>query len=178
MNRAARWTALMLALPGLTACSGLGTAFSKAGRMRQNRGYEVSAVLPLVQQAAMAVLKGHGYEVSVKPDPTNGAESAGMIVIGQRLIRYDAVPDAARQAQPQPLQTRDLVDVYVSKKWQFSSDQGAPDLTLVDIVGGSYLLKAPGAAEEERPLTPAFIGELRSELERGVDALRGAQAAQ
>ena len=178
MKQSIRWAAVLLALPLFTgACSGLGTSFSKMGRLRQNKGYEVAADLPIVLKAAVGVLQAHGYQVSQKADPSNGAESAGLIVIGERLIKYDAAPDPARAGAALPLQTRDLVDVYLSKKWQFSSSDAAPNITLVEIVGGSYLRKSPAGTEEERPLTPAFVAELRGEIEHAVDEGRSLKPA-
>jgi hypothetical protein len=159
----------LLLLAGLTAgCSGMHTAMTKVGRMGQNQGYEVSANLLVVQQATLEVLKAHGYETSVKADPESGAEAAGVIVIGQSSTKYDAKPSATGIAveTSKQMAVRDLVDIYLSKKWQLGSDKAAPDLTLVDIAGGSYLRKSPAADEVKTPLTKEFITLLRGEIER------------
>jgi hypothetical protein len=161
----------------LASCSGMGTTMSKVERMGKNKGYEIAAELPVVQQASLDVLKARGYDVSLKPDPDNGAEGAGQIAIGQRIVKYSppvgAVPTAAEV--PKQMDTRDLVDIYLSKKWQMGSDQGAPNITLVDIVGGNYLRLAPNAAEQEIPLTSDYIAALRNEIERKVDEARSAK---
>ncbi len=48
----------LLVLAALIAgCSGMGTTLDKVGRMGQNKGYEIAAELPTVQQAALDVLK-------------------------------------------------------------------------------------------------------------------------
>lgn len=154
----------------LAGCSGMGTTMTKMGRLGQNRGYEMTAELPVVQGAAAEVLKAHGYETSVKADPENGAEGAGQIVIGQRVAKYSATPGSVGSEAPKQMDTRDLVNVYISKKWQMGSNLAVPKLTLVDIVGSSYLRKAPGGTEEETPLTSAFIALLRDEIERNVAA--------
>jgi hypothetical protein len=166
-------TALVLAAL-LAGCSGMGTTMSKVGRMGKNRGYEIAAELPIVQQAALDVLKARGYDVSLKPDPDNGAEGAGQIAIGQRIVKYSPPVGAAPTAPevPKQMDTRDLVDIYLSKKWQMGSDQGALNITLVDIVGGNYLRLAPGGTEEEVPLTSDYIAALRNEIERKVDESR------
>jgi hypothetical protein len=163
----------------LAACSGMGTTMTKVGRLGQNKGYEVAAEMSAVQQAAVDVLKARGYDVSIKLDPENGAEGAGLIVIGQRIVKYSAAPGAVPAASeaPKQMDTRDLVDVYLSKKWQMSSNLGVPNITLVDIVGGAYLRMAPGGAEAETPQTPAYIALLRDEIERGVTAGRAVKAA-
>lgn len=157
----------------ISGCSGIDTSIDKMGRLRQNRGYEVAAELPVVQRAAIEVLKARGYDVGVKADPGDGAEGAGQIVIGQKAQRYSAAPSGATEgvSGTQAMDTRSLVDIYVFKKWQMGSDLGAPNITLVDIVGGNYLRKEP-ADEVESPLKADFISMLRDEIERAVDASR------
>ena len=172
-------TSPLLLLAALCAgCSGMGTSLSRVGRMNQNKGYEVPADLPVVQKSSTQVLAARGYEVSVKPDPESSAEGAGQIVIGQRVTNYAAVPGGTASGVSAPAQmgTRDLVDIYLSKKWQMGDDRAAINVTLVNIVGGSYLKKAAGA-EVETPLSPAFIEQLRDEIERSVSASRLAKPA-
>jgi len=167
---------LLPLLAVLTAgCSGMGTRMTKVGRMGQNRGYEIAAEQPAVQRATLLVLQARGYETSTKPDPENGAEGAGVIVIGQKTAKYSAEPGGAETA-PAQMDTRELVNVYLSKKWQLSSSQAAPNITLVDIVGGSYLRKAPSVDEVETPLTKPFMALLRDDIERRVQASGQAQA--
>lgn len=162
----------------LTACSGMGTTMSRVGRLTENKGYEVQAELPIVQAASLAVLKDRGYEVSVKADPKSGAERAGQIVIGQRIVKYSAPAGATVLASASTqMDTRDLVDVYLSKKWRVSDNQAVLNITLVEIVGGSFLKKGPGAEEVETPLSSEFIADLRNEIERKVDAGRDKPAA-
>jgi hypothetical protein len=69
------------------------------------------------------------------------------------------------------------VDVYLSKKWQMDSDLAAPNTTLVDIVGGSYLSKAPSVDENETPLTDAQISLLRDDIERHAVSIQADRAA-
>ncbi len=73
--------------------------------------------------------------------------------IGQRIVKYSPPSATAPTAAevPKQMDTRDLVDIYLSKKWQMGSDEGAPNITLVDIVGGNYLRLAPGGVEQETP---------------------------
>jgi hypothetical protein len=171
LNQTRYYASLLLLSPLLIAgCSGFGTSMSKMGRLQQNKGYEVDAELPVVQRAAMDVLRTRGYIVSLKPDPDNGAEGAGQIVIGEKSERYTAAAGSG-DTGTQAMDTRSLVDVYVSKKWQMDSDLGAPNITLVEIVGGKYLRKEP-AAEVETPLGDDFISMLRDEIERAVEASR------
>jgi hypothetical protein len=174
MNRTGFCVSLLALSPCFIAgCSGFGTSIDKMGRLRQNHGYEVAAELPVVQQAAIDVLKARGYDVQVKADPGDGAEGAGQIVIGQKTQHYSAAPSGATEGVTgtQAMDTRSLVDIYVFKKWQLGSDLGAPNITLVDIVGGNYLRKEP-ADEVETPLKKEFISMLRDEIERAVDASR------
>ena len=167
---------LGLCLAGaLAGCSGMGTTMSRVNRLGQNKGYEIPAELPMVQQASIDVLKARGYEVSVKADPSNGAEAAGQVVIGQRIVKYSAAAGApVLTSASTQMDTRDLVDVYVSKKWRVSDNQAVLNVTLVDIVGGSYLKKGNSADEVETPLSSEFITLLRDEIERKVNAARSA----
>jgi hypothetical protein len=166
-------------LAGLVAgCSGIGTSMTRMGRMGKNRGYEMAVGEHTVQQAAIAVLTARGYEVSVKPDPESGAEGAGLIVIGERKTQYSGAAVQGSMADvPTQMNTRDLVDVYLSKKWQMDNDLAAPNTTLVDIVGGSYLSKAPSVDENETPLTDAQISLLRDDIERHATAIQADKAA-
>jgi hypothetical protein len=170
---------LLLLAGTLAGCSGMGTTMTKVGRLGQNKGYEVASEMPAVQTASLAVLKARGYEVSVKADPENGAEGAGVIVIGQRVVKYSSAPGSVPAASeaPKQMDTRDLVNVYLSKKWQMSSNLGVPNITLVDIVGSAYLRMAPGGSEKEVPQTPAYVALLRDEIERKVIADRSAVPA-
>jgi hypothetical protein len=158
-------------------CSGMGTSMSRVNRMGQNKGYEIPADLPVVETSAMGVLKTRGYDVSVKPDPDSGAENAGQVVIGQRITNYAAVPGGTASGVSAPAQmgTRDLVDVYLSKKWRMGDDQAAINVTLVNIVGGSYLRKSAGGTEVETLLTKEAIEQLRDEIERSVSDSRRAK---
>ncbi|HTB34259.1 MAG TPA: hypothetical protein VNZ54_08515 [bacterium] len=160
-------------------CSGMGTSMSRVGRMGRNKGYEIPADLPVVETSAMAVLKTRGYDVSVKADPDSGAENAGQVVIGQRITNYAAVPGGTAEGVSAPAQmgTRDLVDVYLSKKWEMGDDRAAINVTLVNIVGGSYLRKSAGGVEVETELTKDSIEELRGEIERSVSDSRRAKPA-
>jgi hypothetical protein len=170
--------ALFLLAALAAGCSGMGTTMTRVGRMGQNKGYEIGSEMPLVQQASLDVLKARGYETSVKADPENGAEGAGQIVIGQRVVKYSAAAGAVAPASeaPKEMNTRDLVNVYLSKKWQMGSNVAAPGITLVDIVGGSYLRKTAGGTEVETPLTDAYIALMRDEIERNVSAARAVKA--
>ncbi|HXC64312.1 MAG TPA: hypothetical protein VNZ67_08135 [bacterium] len=170
------FTPLLLIAAFGAGCSGMGTSMSRVGRMGQNKGYEIPADMPVVQSSAMAVLKTRGYEVSVKPDPDSGAENAGQVVIGQRITNYAAVPGGTASGVSAPAQmgTRDLVNVYLSKKWQMGNDRAAINVTLVNIVGGSYLRKSAGGTEVETELTSAAIEELRDQIERSVSDSRSA----
>ena len=155
-------------------CSGMNTSLSRVSRMGQNKGYEIPADMPIVETSTMAVLKTRGYDVSVKADPDSGAENAGQLVIGQRITNYTSVPGGTAQgvSAPAELGTRELVDVYLSKKWQISDDRAAINVTLINIVGGSYLRKSAGGAEVETELTKAAIEELRDQIERSVSDSR------
>jgi hypothetical protein len=169
----ALWLAVFTA-----GCSGVGTTMTKVGRLTNNRGYEIAAELPVVQKAAMEVLKARGYETSVKADPENGPEGAGQIVIGQRVVKYSAQPGSAAGGEtPKQMDTRDLVNVYLAKKWQVKSSLGVPNVTLVDIVGGSYLRRSASGEEEETPLTKPYVSLLRDEIERNVAAASAIKAA-
>jgi len=162
----------------LSGCSGMGTTMSRVGRMGSNQGYEIQAGESTVKDAAEKVLKARGYEVSFKPDPQHGAEGAGLIVIGQRKADYHSVPDPAAPTAPATtMGTRELVDVYLQKKWQMGSDLAAPGITLVDIVGGSYLRRSADADEQETPLTDSFKSLLRDEIVRQAQAMRADKAA-
>lgn len=168
-------TVLILIASG---CSSVGTSMTQIGRVGKNRGYEIQAGELTVQQAAIAVLTVHGYDVSVKADPENGAEGAGVIVIGQRKVDYKGAPvEGTMAGESAQLDTRDLVDVYLSKKWQMGSDVAAPGITLIDIVGGNYVRKDAGADEVETPITAESIALLRDEIERRVNAIRADKAA-
>jgi hypothetical protein len=160
-------------------CSGMGTSMSRVGRMSQNKGYEIPADLPVVETASMAVLKARGYDVSVKPDPDSGAENAGQVVIGQRITNYASVPGGTAEGVSAPAQmgTRDLVNVYLSKKWQMGDDRAAINVTLVNIVGGSYLRKSASGTEVETELTKESVEQLRDEIERSVSDSRRAKPA-
>jgi hypothetical protein len=163
---------LLISAGALTACSGFGTAMTHVGRLRQNKGYEMKAELPAVEAAATAVLKARGYDVSVKPDAENGAEGAGRIVIGQSIVKDKASPEAAAAAvAPAHLGTRDLVDVYLSKKWQLSDNQAVPNVTLVEIVGSEYVRVGNSADEVETPHTKESMALLRDDIER--ETLKG-----
>jgi hypothetical protein len=173
-------TPLLLIAAFGAGCSGMGTSMSRVGRMGQNKGYEIPADLPVVETSAMDVLKTRGYDVSVKADPDSGAENAGQVVIGQRITNYNSVPGGTASGVSAPAQmgTRDLVDVYLSKKWQMGDDRAAINVTLVNIVGGSYLRKSAGGVEVETELSKASIEELRDQIERSVsDSRRAAPAA-
>ena len=166
---------LPLLAGALAGCSGMGTTMTHVGRLGQNKGYEIPAELPMVQQASLDVLKARGYEVSVKADPTSGAEGAGQVVIGQRIVKYSAAPGSTVLASSSAqMDTRDLVDVYLSKKWRVTDNLAVPNVTLVDIVGGSYLKKGNSAEEVETPLTSDFVALLRDEIERKVNSAREA----
>lgn len=168
----------LLAITTLSACSGMGTTMTRVGRLGENRGYEISAELPLVQQATLDVLKTRGYEVSVKPQPANGPGGAGQVVIGQRTVKYSAAPGSAVLASASSrMDTRDLVDVYLSKKWRVSDNLPVLNITLVDIVGSSYLKKGDSAEEVETPVDKEFVAQLRDEIERKVNAGRDAAPA-
>lgn len=176
--RSIELSALVLALSVVAGCSGMGTTMTKVGRLGQNTGYEIAAELPVVQQAAIDVMKARGYEVSVKADPESGAEGAGQIVIAQRTAKYEAQPQAqALTSTPKPakeLGLRDLVDIYLSKKWHMGDNLGVANITLVQVQGSSYLSKSPGGLEEETPRDKAFLDLVRDEIERKVALVRGA----
>jgi hypothetical protein len=179
MMRSKLSPALPLLFASLVAgCSGVGTSMTRVGRMGQNQGFEIPAPEQTVQQAAADVLNGHGYNVTVKPDPENGAEGAGLIVIGQKETSYTgaAVEGASTGPSPQ-MNTRDLVDVYLSKKWQMGSDVAKPGVTLVQVVGGSYLRKDAGSNEVETPMDGPAADLLRDEIERRVTAIQADKAA-
>lgn len=161
------WPLLAISFAG---CSGFGTTMSHVGRLEDNKGYELASELPMVQQATMDVLKARGYEVSVKAEPENGPERAGQCVIGNRVTQYSA------SNSDKQMDTRKLIDVYLSKKWHLGDNKGVDNVTLVDIVGGNYLRKSAGAAEVETPLTDAFIALLRDDIERSVDAAKNKKA--
>jgi hypothetical protein len=147
-------------------------------RTDKNSGYEMADRESTVEQAATEVLTAQGYAVTVKADPANGPEGAGLIVIGQRKVDYSGAPAQGTMVdQPAQMTTRDLVDVYLSKKWQMGSDLAVPGVTLVDIVGGSYLSKAPSPDEVETPLTNDAIAALRDNIERHATAIRADKAA-
>jgi hypothetical protein len=163
-------TLTVLASAFFSGCSGMGTSMTKVGRLTHNKGYEIASELPMVQQAALDVLKARGYDVSVKADPESGPERAGQIVIAQRIVKYSATTGDKQ------MDTRDLIDVYLYKKWQLSDNNGVPNLTLVDIVGGNYLRKTAGGEEVETPLTADFIALLRDDIERSVNAAKNVKA--
>jgi hypothetical protein len=171
------FTPLLLIAAFSAGCSGMDTSMSRVGRMGQNKGYEIPADMPVVETSSMSVLKARGYDVSVKPDPDSGAENAGQVVIGQRITNYAAVPGGTAEGVSAPAQmgTRDLVNVYLSKKWQLGNDRAAINVTLVNIVGGNYLRKSAGGTEVETELSKAFIEELRDEIERSVSDSRSAK---
>ena len=164
-------------IAAFSGCSGMGTSMHRVGRMGQNKGYEIPADMPVVETSAMDVLKTRGYDVSVKADPDSGAENAGQVVIGQRITNYASVPGGTASGVSAPAQmgTRDLVDVYLSKKWQMGDDRAAINVTLVNIVGGSYLRKSAGGVEVETELSQASIEELRDQIERSVSDSRRAK---
>lgn len=159
----------LFAAGALTACSGMGTTMTHVGRLSQNKGYEMKAELHAVQAAALTVLKARGYDVSIKADPQSGAEGAGVIVIGQSIVKYSASPAAAAAAAaPAQMGTRDLVDVYLSKKWQMGDNKAVPMITLVEIVGSTYVRAGNAPEEVETPHAKEVNALLRDDIERAL----------
>jgi hypothetical protein len=169
----------LLLLAGLiSGCSGLDTSMTRMDRMHHNQGFQITADLSVVQRASMAVLTARGYQVSVKADPDHGAEEAGQIVIGERETTLDATGSAAdgnadaatsAWAAGQKTDIKDLVNVYLSEKWQLDSDRGAPNMTLVNIVGGVYTQAATDPMPKEKELTRADKEALCYEIQHRVE---------
>jgi|GEM_PF-2177299 len=169
---------LLIAASALSGCSGMGTTMTKMGRLEKNQGYQMAADLSVVRAAAVDVLRARGYDVSVQADPESGAEGAGVVVVGQLKTIFNAVVDSqavnrtAQGAAQRQMETRILIDVYLSKKWQMSSELGVPNVTLVQFAGGDYLRKSADVGEEETSLKSDFTDFLRDQIERAVNASR------
>lgn len=155
----------------------MGTTMTRVGRLGQNKGYEMRAELPAVRQAAVDVLSARGYEVSIKPDPGNGPDGAGEVVIAERAVAYSAAAGAPVSRVPAKMDTRDLINVFVSKKWRVSDNKPVLGVTLVEIVGGSYLRQGADSEEVETPMTDESVALLRDEIERRVSAVGDGKGA-
>jgi hypothetical protein len=178
---------LMLALAAVL--SGCGEDI-RAERERENAGDVLRGDLTVAIRSAEQVLSSMGYQVDRKPT-YKGPDQAGVEITGDH--EQDVKVDEAGQAVAKnvlfgvlgaasvgtittpsaghvPVSKGEIIQVYLSRRWDGAYDKAQPDVTTAMVRGNTYTRDLKGKYYDKQDLDALRMDQLRDKIQASIVA--------